>query len=119
MICQPQKLKASFEHRLALSSPYEFALWLDQQGLQPTRHAHSKGDHMKSFRTLDLAIEFYDLFKHSTIKGNLRDQLLRAASSISFNLAEGNAKRTEREKKRYDHTAYASVQECKTILRLC
>ena len=52
------------------------------------------------------------------IKGNLRDQLLRAASSISLNLSEGNAKRTQREKKRYYHTAYASAQECKTILQL-
>ena len=73
---------------------------------------------MKTFRTLDLSIEFYELSVKSDIKGNLRDQLLRAASSISLNLSEGNAKRTEKEKKRYYHTAYASCQECKTILRL-
>ena len=73
---------------------------------------------MKSFKTLDLSIEFYELSEMSDIKGNLRDQLLRAASSISLNLSEGNAKRTEKEKKRYYHTAYGSCQECKTILRL-
>lgn len=73
---------------------------------------------MKTFRTLDLSVEFYDLAGKSDIQGNLRDQLLRAASSISLNLAEGNAKRTEKEKKRYYHTAYASCQECKTILKL-
>lgn len=73
---------------------------------------------MKTFRTLDLSVEFYEMSERSDIKGNLRDQLLRAASSISLNLSEGNAKRTQKEKKRYYHTAYASCQECKTILRL-
>ncbi len=73
---------------------------------------------MKSFRTLDLAVEFYEKTEALKLQGNLRDQLHRAASSISLNLSEGNAKRTEKEKKRYYHTAYASLQECKTILRL-
>lgn len=73
---------------------------------------------MKSFRTLDLSVEFYELSELSDIKGNLRDQLLRAASSIALNLSEGNAKRTEKEKKRFYQMAYASSQECKTILKL-
>lgn len=73
---------------------------------------------MKTFRTLDLAIEFYGKVEEQKVTGNLRDQLLRAASSISLNLSEGNAKRTEKEKKRYYHTAYASCQECKTIFKL-
>lgn len=73
---------------------------------------------MKTFRTLDLSVEFYELSEKANLQGNLKDQLLRAASSISLNLSEGNAKRTEKEKKRYYHTAYASCQECKTILRL-
>ncbi len=73
---------------------------------------------MKTFRALELAIEFYQLAEKQAVKGNLRDQLLRAASSISLNLSEGNAKRTPKEKRRYYHTAYASTQECKTLLRL-
>lgn len=73
---------------------------------------------MKTFRTLELAIEFYELARLAEIKGNLRDQLLRAASSIALNLSEGNAKRTVPEKKRYYQIAYASIQECKTILKL-
>lgn len=73
---------------------------------------------MKQFRTLDLAVEFYQLSESLKLTGNLRDQLLRAASSIPLNLSEGNAKRTVNEKKRYYHTAYASCQECKTILKL-
>ncbi len=73
---------------------------------------------MKTFRTLELSVEFYELSEKAEIKGNLRDQLLRAASSISLNLSEGNAKRTVAEKKRFYQMSYASVQECKTILRL-
>ena len=73
---------------------------------------------MKSFRTLELAEKFYSMSEETELKGNLRDQLLRASSSIALNLAEGNAKRTVKEKKRYYHTAYGSIQECKVILRL-
>ncbi len=64
---------------------------------------------MKTFRTLELSEEFYEISEMLDLKGNLRDQL-RAASSIALNLSEGNAKRTPKEKRRYDHTAYASVQ---------
>lgn len=77
-----------------------------------------KGGFMKNFRTLDLAIEFYSLAEELGVKGHLRDQLLRAASSISLNLSEGNAKPSEKEKKRFYQTAYASIQECKTIFKL-
>lgn len=73
---------------------------------------------MKTFRTLDLSVEFYELSEKSDLQGNLRDQLLRAASSISLNLSEGNAKRTTKEKKRFYQMAYSSQQECKAILKL-
>ncbi len=77
-----------------------------------------KGEGMKTFRTLDLAIEFYNKAEQTKLTGKLKDQLLRASSSISLNLSEGNAKRTVKEKKRYYQMAYASVQECKTIFKL-
>ncbi len=73
---------------------------------------------MKSFRTLDLAIEFYERVENSEVTGHLREQLLRACASISLNLSEGNAKRSARDKKRFYQTAYASQQECKTIFKL-
>lgn len=73
---------------------------------------------MKNFRALDLAVEFFERTEELKLQGNLRDQLHRAASSIALNLSEGNAKRTPKEKKRFYHTAYASAQECKTILKL-
>jgi four helix bundle protein len=73
---------------------------------------------MKNFRTLDLAVEFYEQVMKNEASGHLRDQLHRAASSIPLNLAEGNAKSSVKEKKRYYQTAYGSLQECKTIFKM-
>ena len=73
---------------------------------------------MPTFRTLEHAINFHEQAEALSVKGHLRDQLLRASSSIALNLSEGNAKPSVKEKKRYYQTAYASSQECKTILRL-
>ena len=73
---------------------------------------------MKTFRTLELSEKFYQMSEETDLKGNLRDQLLRASSSIALNLAEGNAKQSVKEKKRYYRTAYASLKECQTISKL-
>ncbi len=73
---------------------------------------------MRTFRTLQLATDFYDKADRLKIKGHLRDQLLRGASSVALNLSEGNAKFSVDEKKRFYQIAYASLQECKTILKL-
>ncbi|RMG42542.1 MAG: four helix bundle protein, partial [Candidatus Dadabacteria bacterium] len=43
----------------------------------------------KTFRTLQLAIAFYKLCRLQPLRGNLKDQLLRASSSIALNLSEG------------------------------
>ena len=73
---------------------------------------------MSTFKTLDLAIEFHEMVEHYSLHGHLRDQLYRAATSISLNLSEGNAKASVKEKKRFYQTAYCSLQECKTVLKL-
>lgn len=73
---------------------------------------------MQTFRTLELAIEFQTLTELSNIQGNLRNQLLRASSSIALNLAEGNAMFTVREKRRFFQTAFGSLRECQVIFRL-
>ncbi|MCC6137033.1 MAG: four helix bundle protein [Bdellovibrionaceae bacterium] len=73
---------------------------------------------MKTFRTLDLAIEFYDKVEHLKIAGHLRDQVIRAAASIPLNLSEGNAKPSPKEKRRFYQTAYASLKECQTIFKM-
>lgn len=73
---------------------------------------------MKEFRTLELAIEFYQAIEKLKVAGHLRDQLIRAASSISLNLSEGNAKGSINEKRHFFQTAYGSLRECQTIFRL-
>lgn len=73
---------------------------------------------MKTFRTLDLAIEFYKKTEQLKIKGSLRDQLTRASSSIALNLSEGNAKNSIKDKKRFFQTAYGSLRECQAIFKL-
>lgn len=73
---------------------------------------------MKKFRTLELAIEFNEKVNQLKLDGHLRDQILRAASSIALNLAEGNAKFSVKEKKRFYQMAYASLKECQVIFRL-
>ena len=73
---------------------------------------------MKKFRTIDLSEKFYHQTENLKLSGNLRDQLTRASSSIALNLAEGNTKPSVKEKKRYYQTAYASLKECQSILRL-
>ncbi len=71
---------------------------------------------MKTFRTLVLSEKFYGLSEETDLRGNLRDQLLRASSSIALNLSEGNAKSSIKEKKRFYGIAYASLKECQTMV---
>ena len=73
---------------------------------------------MKSFFTLELAIEFYQLSKGMRLPAHLRDQYLRACSSIAMNLAEGSAKPTQADRRKFYHIALGSMRECQTILRL-
>lgn len=73
---------------------------------------------MKTFKTLDLAITFYEQVEEIKVTGNLKDQLHRAASSIALNLSEGNAKASINDKRRFFQTAYGSLRECQTVFKL-
>jgi len=73
---------------------------------------------MKTFRTLELAIEFYQLSQEIDMPRHLREQFDRAASSVSLNLAEGNARFSFKDKSRIYQIANGSLRECQTILRL-
>jgi len=50
--------------------------------------------------------------------GYLSDQLRRAMASIGLNIAEGNAKRTYPERKRYFTSSMGSACECSAILEI-
>ena len=78
---------------------------------------------MQQFRTYQLALELYQdvelCLKAGTIKGAKRDQLDRAALSISLNLIEGDSRPTQKERKRFFFIALGSLRETQLLLKLC
>lgn len=70
---------------------------------------------LKKFRTYQLSIEHYHLCRKLRVPTHLRDQLLRAASSIVLNLAEGSAKPTAKDQRKYYAIAFGSLRECQAV----
>ena len=52
-------------------------------------------------------------------RSHLADQLTRASTSITLNIAEGAGKFSRADKRRYYLTALGSVMECAAILDVC
>ncbi len=73
---------------------------------------------MKNFRTYELAIEFYKTCQGLKLSSIARDQFDRALLSIPLNLAEGAAKPTERDRKKFYFTALGSLREVQTLFAL-
>jgi four helix bundle protein len=73
---------------------------------------------MKNFRTYDLAVEFYKATRELKLPTHLRDQFMRAASSVALNIAEGAGRETKADQKRFYVIAFGSMRECQAILAL-
>ncbi len=73
---------------------------------------------MTTFKTYELAVEVFRLCEQLKLKGELKNQLHRATSSAVLNLAEGAAKPTQADKRRFYAIAYGSIREMQAILRL-
>jgi four helix bundle protein len=73
---------------------------------------------MKNFRTFTIAVAFYQQAVKLPVKGDARDQLVRAARSIALNLAEGKGKRTTKDQRRFYSIAMGSLRECQALLIL-
>ncbi len=71
-----------------------------------------------NFRTYNVALEFYRAASAMQLPGHLRNQLLRAASSIALNLREGAAKPTRPDRDRFYFISMGSLRECQAILDL-
>jgi len=65
-------------------------------------------------KTLDFIDKIFEICKNlpREYRYSLGDNLLRASLSITNNLAEGNGKKSKREKQRYFGTSLDSTREC-------
>ena len=70
---------------------------------------------MTNFRSYQLSKELYQQVKTLPLKGNLKDQINRASSSICLNLAEGNDRLTTRDRLKFFNIALTSLREVQAI----
>lgn len=74
---------------------------------------------MKTFRTLELAIEFYNKAKTLKLgKRFLQDQYDRALLSILLNLSEGNVKPSVKERRKFFYISFGSFREVQMLLQI-
>ena len=73
---------------------------------------------LKDFRTYQLSLKFYRQIQTQQLTCHLRDQLLRAASSVCLNLAEGYGRMSQRDKCRFYKIAFGSMREVQAVLDL-
>lgn len=65
-----------------------------------------------------LSLELYREAKTVKLPHHLKDQLLRAASSICLNLAEGSAKPTAKDRARFYAIAFGSCREVQSVIQM-
>jgi four helix bundle protein len=73
---------------------------------------------LHNFRSYELAVEVYRQIKTIKAPRHLRDQLLRASSSVVLNLSKGSAKPTWPDKARFYAIAFGSLRETQSIIDL-
>lgn len=73
---------------------------------------------LKTFRTYQLAVDFHRACKTLRLPGYLKAQLLRASSSVALNVAEGSAKPTAPDQRRFYAIALGSLRESQAALDL-
>ena len=73
---------------------------------------------LQNFRSYQLSVQLYRDCRELRLPHHLKDQLLRAASSVSLNLAEGSAKPTGKDRLRFYSIAFASLREVQAVIDL-
>jgi len=73
---------------------------------------------MKNFRTYEIAKEFYKLIEQVEWPPHLRDQALRASSSIVLNVAEGAGLPSKKQKSKHYNIAMGSLREVQAALEI-
>ena len=73
---------------------------------------------MNNFRTYQLALELAKDSRGIRLKGPYQNQFQRAVLSIALNLAEGSAKVSAKERRRFYETALGSAKEVQAIVEI-
>jgi four helix bundle protein len=73
---------------------------------------------LTQFKSFQKAAEIYHKCESLQFPEPLRDQLLRASSSVALNLAEGWGKISTKDRERSFAIALASLRECQGVLYL-
>ena len=73
---------------------------------------------MKKFKTYQLAVQFYRNSNKLYLKEPLRNQFQRASLSIVLNLAEGTAKPTAKDRRKFYRISLGSLRETQAILEI-
>ena len=73
---------------------------------------------MKTFRCYQMSKELYKECLTTPVKGAARDQLHRAMLSVCLTLAEGSAKASQKERRRFYSMSLASMREVQAIIDL-
>ena len=73
---------------------------------------------MQKFKTYQLALKFYHNSQKLHLSSPHRDQFKRAISSIVLNLAEGSAKPTAKDRKKFYYISLGSLREVQAILNI-
>jgi four helix bundle protein len=71
---------------------------------------------MQNFRTYQLALSLAKESRSLNLKGNYRDQFERAMLSVALNLAEGSAKPTMKDQRKFFYTALGSLREIQALI---
>ncbi len=73
---------------------------------------------LQNFRSYRLAVQFHQACKSLKLPSYLKDQLLRSSSSVALNIAEGSAKLSAADQRRYYSIALGSLRESQAGLDL-
>ena len=71
---------------------------------------------MKKFKTYQLAVQFYRNSNKLHLREPVRNQFHRASLSIILNLAEGSAKPTPKDRRKFYYISLGSLREIQAIL---
>ena len=73
---------------------------------------------MRKLKTYQLAVEFYHKAKKLYLKEPYKNQFVRATTSIVLNIAEGSAKPTAKDRRKFYRISLGSLREVQAILEL-